>query len=1020
MKVNLKKIGAIVAGATILASTAAFAGLYFGDTMLVDDNGAPTAKVVLGEKGYDGVAGSIIAGKLVSESYKTETLTASVVGTATCGEGGEGTGTCAISNEKVKLEITVPGALSEGTYTINNLIGDYLNRRLTDRLNNVGVADPQFTDAAYPIGGSDVSENANPFTDGIGGSVGPTEVYMFRVSGSMFAPFATQSVTDDSAAKTYSEQQDFWIRGSSYYSDSDDDVVGDVRFVAYTLKFKGASDDLGIPVCTTPNGQDYTYCKTGMTDANFDYATESHKVKVGFLGEPWVISEMAPPANAPGADVTSETQIYPGGYVKLAKESVSGILNQGESLPVDDLKFHLDDLEAHGDTTAAIISVLDANDNILKKDKVSPGTTKEFNIEGTIYRFHVYKVAPGYTFGAKWADVAIFSKELKLEDGQHLDPDYDSNMDWQVAVGWKNKGAAASTGLFPPYEGQVDHLRTLVIYGDDIASLSSSGDSKLEENDYVPIVEDPAAWKLTYGGLSIDSSSRNSFKYQLERTSDFTISASKGPLTNDGTPQRVSCTVYAPYVKVSSSKSGSTFEITDGDTGEGIVTTLSDSQFYVATSNVGQDPSGILPMPAPPPPGPYIDGISCMADSDGGCPAGFAPWGIDATYCEVPWAASTTYYTDGPGTVLMKLSPSSQYYGYRLYDWSTPTSTTVQFATIGDGDTTWLTGGLIEIGDYWNVLAGSPGAGDGFWMADIRDPLETTNCVAEGGTEPRCFGVLRLAVATATLPDWYFAVSEKAGVDTSNNFADYVLNGLYLGGGTPGDASFNFDSQDGLGPNYVTREDYTLYMFAGPVSNRGSASTLEEGGVTERGSVFSAVDDTSVTYYMANDLGFSQFILASSEMAEAGASTAIRTLAEGESATVSGVTVKVLEITEDVGPCTGGSGTTACGTADMSGVSAVIMPDNAATVQKVVPYANAYKNLVILDRDAVGVNTVISVGGDRVNTVTAELLDGSVDWTTTRKVVKEVVQGSKIVVAGTEMGDTIEAANDFVGQLRRA
>ncbi|NYZ76712.1 hypothetical protein H0O02_00150, partial [Candidatus Micrarchaeota archaeon] len=301
MKVNLRKIGAIVAGATILASTAAFAGLYFGDTMLVDDNGAPVTKVVVGEKGAasDGVAGALVAGKLVGESYKTETLTANVVGTATCGAGAEGgTGTCAITQEKAQLEITVPGGVSEGTYTINNLIGDYLNRRILDRFyNEPNPLDPQYTDSAYPIGGSDVSENANPFTnaDGAGGNIGPSEVYMFRVSGSMFSPFVTASIKDDAAAKTYSEQQDFWVRGSNYYSDSDNEVVGDLRFAAYTLKFKGASDDFGIPVCTTPTSQDYTYCKSGAADANFDYATETHKVRVNFLGEPWIISEMGPP-----------------------------------------------------------------------------------------------------------------------------------------------------------------------------------------------------------------------------------------------------------------------------------------------------------------------------------------------------------------------------------------------------------------------------------------------------------------------------------------------------------------------------------------------------------------------------------------------------------------------------------------------------------------------------------------------------------------------------------------------------
>ncbi|MCI0503557.1 hypothetical protein L0Y65_02490, partial [Candidatus Micrarchaeota archaeon] len=140
---------------------------------------------------------------------------------------------------------------------------------------------------------------------------------------------------------------------------------------------------------------------------------------------------------------------------------------------------------------------------------------------------------------------------------------------------------------------------------------------------------------------------------------------------------------------------------------------------------------------------------------------------------------------------------------------------------------------------------------------------------------------------------------------------------------------------------------------------------------------------------------------------------------EGESATVSGVTVKVLEITEDVGACSAGTGSVSC-TADMSGVSALIMPNNAPSVTVATPYTGSYGNLVVLDTDATGVNTLVSVGGDVVNSVTADLLAGSaVDWTAETKVVREVVQGSKIVVAGKEAADTLSAAADFVAQVQK-
>jgi hypothetical protein len=104
----------------------------------------------------------------------------------------------------------------------------------------------------------------------------------------------------------------------------------------------------------------------------------------------------------------------------------------------------------------------------------------------------------------------------------------------------------------------------------------------------------------------------------------------------------------------------------------------------------------------------------------------------------------------------------------------------------------------------------------------------------------------------------------------------------------------------------------------------------------------------------------------------------------------------------------------------MGGVSAVIMPNNAASVPVAVPYTGSYCNLVILDSDAVGVNTHVSVGGDKVNSVTANLLQGAaVDWTATPKIVKEVTPGSKIVVAGAQKEDTLSAAQDFISQVKR-
>jgi len=194
---------------------------------------------------------------------------------------------------------------------------------------------------------------------------------------------------------------------------------------------------------------------------------------------------------------------------------------------------------------------------------------------------------------------------------------------------------------------------------------------------------------------------------------------------------------------------------------------------------------------------------------------------------------------------------------------------------------------------------------------------------------------------------------------------------------------------------------------------------VDENYISERGSEFKSKDSDTIEFTMAHKLARAEWFLASSETAVGSEDKTIATLGEGESTTVGGVTVKVLEITEDVGACSAAGGAVSC-TADMSGVSAKIMPNNAPSVEVAMPYTGTYGNLVILDSDAVGVNTLISVGGDKVNSVTADLLGAApVDWTAEPQVVKEVVAGSKIVVAGKEAADTMAAAQDFVAQLQK-
>ncbi|MDD5340131.1 MAG: hypothetical protein PHV13_02680, partial [Candidatus ainarchaeum sp.] len=846
MKVNLRKMGAIVAGATILASSAAFAGLMFGSTTLVDDNGAPVAKVVVGSAAHpsDGVAAALIAGKMVSETYKSSTLTAQVSGTATCAAGGAGgsAGTCAISNEKARLEITVPGSVAAGTWTGNNLIGDWIDRTLQDRRPDTDATN---TDSAYPIGGADTSDNANPFTDGATGNIGLSQTFMYRISGNQLSTFADRTLTDTDSGKSFVEKQDIWINGDNKYSKDDKAVVGDLKFIAYTLKFDGpGGKQIGIPECSVAVDSDYTSCKT-TAPLKPDDSTETHKLKLSFLGEDWIISEMEAPTTP---DITSENTLVNGGTVKLAKESVSGILNQGESLPVDNLKFQLDDLEAHGDTTSAILSILDANGNVLKKDKVDPASTKEYTIGGKKYRFHVYKVAPGYTFGAKWADVAIFSKELELKDGQKLDQGQGTNDGYRVALGWKNLDAASGSAaqLLP------DTLRTIVVYSDSVDQVSSSGDDILNAGDYVPLVQDPAVWRLSYKGLDLDASKKFKLKFDI-KTSSKTISASSGPLNSSA--DRTNCTIFAPYMEVSSTDSGSVFSVARTDSaGE-----LSDNRFIVS-----------------------MDGATTGADS--------AACGYNAS----------TATNLSVGTVFMKESSSSTNYGYAEYGSFANPGTEVKYQAIADGDTQFTPprGGaiLIERGD--DVDAGGDNQ-----LGDLLYSLPVPPVSAIGESP----------YGAAVTPQVWFAIAEKAGTGTSSSFVDYYMFGVKdVDTGTPADATMDFNSLDNTNTGTFTLtsdNDKIRYGHAtanaapnfysgavpdvpsGPVE--ANSGMVDTGYISERGSKFDSQSSTSMTFTMAHKLAQAQWFLAPSSANATSSSKSIVTLGEGESTTISGVTVKV-------------------------------------------------------------------------------------------------------------------------------
>ncbi|MBI5047117.1 hypothetical protein HZC07_05315 [Candidatus Micrarchaeota archaeon] len=91
--------------------------------------------------------------------------------------------------------------------------------------------------------------------------------------------------------------------------------------------------------------------------------------------------------------------------------SVSGVLNQGESLSFNSYRINLDDISVvpSNEPPSAILSLTDAQGNVMNHFQLRAGQDRVLSFNGTEIQVSVSEVAAGYTFGAKWANVTISS-----------------------------------------------------------------------------------------------------------------------------------------------------------------------------------------------------------------------------------------------------------------------------------------------------------------------------------------------------------------------------------------------------------------------------------------------------------------------------------------------------------------------------------------------------------------------------------------------------------------------------------
>jgi hypothetical protein len=172
------------------------------------------------------------------------------------------------------------------------------------------------------------------------------------------------------------------------------DVGGERRSWAYLVELPEKSDNSFVE-------RAWAVRKIGhlMDQINLEGETDSLKEQVAGLGNRYALA-------------TPYTSLLVKAQKDFEEAKEKGLV--GLSLTDAGYDIRLDDLEAHGDTTAAILSIYDSGGNLIDKVRIDPGTSISWTApDGKVYDIYVSKVAPGYTFGAKWTEVSILDYQSK-------------------------------------------------------------------------------------------------------------------------------------------------------------------------------------------------------------------------------------------------------------------------------------------------------------------------------------------------------------------------------------------------------------------------------------------------------------------------------------------------------------------------------------------------------------------------------------------------------------------------------
>ena len=936
--IDAKKVAAVTVGAALLgASLLAAAPIMYGNTEIINAQGKPVVKVVVGAsaKASDGVAAANIAAVIGSLAYKSQTVTAQLQGSPTCTSAGTGSGACTVSDKKAVLEITTPGtSVVAGAYGFKTYMYGFLDDNTTTEDNQ------QASDG-----------NAK------------------KITGDNFVSFADSKTSVSSVSGQFTTKQEAYIKTTSaptFFTDAKKYKVIP-QTLSYVVKFEHDTFS-GVPTCTASSVYSSTTvsAQTTSPEANCtpteSYMMSRQRLKIKYLGDDWVISEMKP------NEVPS--------YIKLAKESTPAqIIYAGQNVSAGAYTVKLADLTIpYGAVDSqAVVQIYDANGNLVKEDTVATSTSKEITLpNGDKLTLRVYKTAPGLT-AAKWAEMSVLAQELTLTNSRTIDSDLNKN--WTVGLSWGTSSGGINNWT----------LRNITLTGSSLPTVA--------EGDSINLIGSPALFKLTFTGTTLTDANRDTLQFSfIQNPSYYNLESDSNAVGSDPLIRYYVCAVSAKKAFAFTTAPASSDDRAKVCFGLGNATPLlyekPDKGYirYVPTATTGLNVIMNLTHNIS-----VYNGavwLNLTNDSSGNYLNLTRNWtdiaSMDYTFRFQPAGVPAMVNSSGLWTVTNSNITSIPVGSYVFANDSATT-------TCGDTRTVCL---FVVNASYIPTSVPFP-----FDLENTTLAYNVQDNTAENGN----LSFRYVGVDSGTLQVTEFV--NKGGSATQSALATSFTNISFIANGTATTFKSSSGSESKIDASYLTATGTT------------STSEYEAGYMSQRGSKIDTRSSNSITLKMAKKLGEMQYQLATSGANTTSAGVSSVTLAEGGQVSVQDSTVKLKSVTETVGACSLSGGNATC-TADKAAMKAVL-DTGAASGSFSVPYKlSATERLVVLDSEAPSAESLVLVGGQLVNTVTARTISGT-DVKIDRPGVKVVkaVTDQRIVVAGYSADDTTAAASQFISEL---